>query len=364
MTEYITKLTEQQYRSNYGRLESYSKILRQKLNNNEITKKEYVDKIFNFTDKMGILIDNKSENVSETNPDGKTVIQPDEIFGYKKEPEIDPSIHGYMSRKEKFYEEKDSSVSLPKTFVTTVERNAPCKIVYNPNVKQLMLGTVDYSDKVRREAHYTLCETPEGIKTSSPSFGKWGQVSRRIERTQNKCIHEFGKDSKEVGEFHTHPQYNADEFSPGDLLSFKDDPYNYNNSNCVVTKTLDKDGIKGVRVRCTTGLDAKRFLDSVNIVSENYQDYINRLGNTFYRDPKIQNAFSCVVDFDTESINNKKLTSKRQIKKIQQIKSSKIQQPKINRVQQKQIKKEILKKAKKEVRKNNGDFDFGEGFNL
>lgn len=352
--KYSTNLTEQQYKSNFGRLESYSNILRNKLKSEEITTKEYVDTIFEFANKLQILTTTDSELISETNPKGLKIVSPHEIFTQEEKP---------LPFHKRFQEEKNIDIITPKQFVTVGERNAPCKILERQNVKELMISTVEYADRVRRETKYELCETPKGVRVSSPTFGQWGAVSTRSERTSNKCSHEFGENSRKIGEFHTHPgtDSGSQAFSMADLLSFKDDALNYDNSNCIVFKKIDKKGKETIGARCTSGVDAKRFINTVKFKTGeklNFEDIRQNFETRFIRDPDSQNAFSCVVTLNKKS--NSEVIPKKRIVPIKQIKQ--VQRP--SKTQQKEEKREIIKKAKKEVKKNSNAFDFGSGFNL
>lgn len=232
MPEYKTNLTEQQYRSNFGRAVSFSNKIRSKYEKGEITAEEFRDKIFRYSKKLNLLVIRDDEGK-------EIIIHPENIFGYKDEEELkEKRISEDIILKSDWA--KDPDVKFPKRFVTVGERDSPCEIVYKSNVKNIMTGTVDYADKVGREASYTLCETPSGIKVSSPSFGSKGAVSRRSERTVNKCKYEFGENSKQVGDFHTHPGIGNEAFSIQDMISSFDDPFNYNNSRCVVSKIRKK----------------------------------------------------------------------------------------------------------------------------
>ncbi len=304
--KYKTNLTEQQYKSQEGRHRAFSKIIVKRFENKEITLEEARKLSFDYAKKLGLVIDKEEES-------HPIIVNSEEIF--------DKNIKDKYTRfEEKRLYKKIHELEIPKHFITVEERDAPCQIVKNPNVKNIMKGTIDYANRVGREVHYSLCQTPKGVKVSSPSFGGKTSVTRRKERTLEKCTHEFGKGSEEIGEFHTHPGINVSEFSVADLLSFSwhDKAQNIGDSRCVVSKVQTKKGEEKTRVRCTTSSDVTRYLDSIKYegMDRKYKGLPNilyneeakrKLSQRFGRDPDIQNAFTCTVDIDGTKSTNKKL---------------------------------------------------------
>ncbi len=333
ITNYKTNLTEQQYRSQEGRHQAFSKIIEKRFENKEISLEEARKLAYNYARKLGLSIQYNKEGKEER------IIGYEEIFDYDKK-DIESIIRKSRGQKE-------IDVVIPKYFVTVGERNTPCEITKEPNVKTLMINTIKYSDQVDREVLYSLCQTPKGIKVSSPAFGESMAVSVISERTKNKCTHEFGKRSKEIGEFHTHPGIGNSAFSFTDLASFSDDPENISNSNCVVAKVRNRKGKEKIRVRCTTGIDAKRFARAVEFKDPKIEqpEMRRKLDTRFVRDPDIQNAFSCVVDINNKPTKNKVSKSNYsseydgKIISKERIKSSKKQEKQTRKTQRKTFKK-------------------------
>ncbi len=296
---YRTNLTEQQYKSQEGRLVSFSKRLRQRIENKEVSLDKMKELVTSYAKKLGLIIIYEKENSFPK------IVRSEEIFDSKGKEKIRTRFE------EKQLYEKTPELEIPRQFYTSGERDDPCQIVKNPNVKNIMAGAINYTNQVGREVHYTLCDTPSGIKVSSPSFGSRGQLSRRTERSLNKCSYEFGKNSNEIGEFHTHPRINSSEFSVADItkLVWKDEPENINDSRCVVAKVRNKKGEEKIRARCTTSRDTTRYLNSIKYKGMERHKYglpdilyseeaLNKLEYKFGRDPDMQNAFTCTVDIN------------------------------------------------------------------
>ncbi len=126
--KYTTNLTEQQYRSNYGRVVAFADRLRIKLKNREIEVDEYRNDVLLYARKLNLLI-KKDINGKDQ------IVSTEEIFGYKETDPIKYKAYEDVVEKIDYPSEIKTEVIIPKGFVTVGERNAPCQIVYIPHVR-------------------------------------------------------------------------------------------------------------------------------------------------------------------------------------------------------------------------------------
>ena len=292
MSEYQTNLTEQQYRSNYGRLIAYTAQLRKDTLSGKISEEDGLRKFNEIGRNLGLTVASMDNR--------EVTIHPDLMFDT-----IHPVNKRYLRDQ---YRVSKPVILPPKQFMTVGERSGPCNILNIPNVKNIMINGVDYSNRVRRELNYALCNTPNGIKAASPIFGIESRVGGRNVTTgkstlsEDRCKKEFGEESLEIGNFHTHPGGHP-YFSSEDLFSYAyhdDNPQYSNNSNCVVAKNNNK-----TQVRCARGVDVINFMSRLNINREELNKlpddpkqnkFKNEFGFMISRNKELQNAFSCATE--------------------------------------------------------------------
>ncbi len=140
------------------------------------------------------------------------------------------------------------------------------KILDIPTIREMTKNSGEYTANTRREIEFSACQTKDGVRVTSRSFGD----SRGARVPENKCQREFGNSAKEIAHIHSHPPTNRDpqtldntRFSHGDMFAYISDSIEKPGKIYCVAQKIKRGKKENIRVRCTNSETMYKLSDRI-----------------------------------------------------------------------------------------------------